>query len=170
MMRKIMMRMKIDNDEDDDDGSASMVSEEEGEKRGETICIYQDVPNCVHVNWVGNILVVDDIDTQREISCKAMELLGYKCTAVPSGEEAVEYLRRNSADLILLDMIMEPGMNGYETYKKIIEMHPGQKTIILSGYSETDDVKKAQAIGAGKYVKKPFTIEKIGTAIKEELN
>ncbi len=116
------------------------------------------------------ILVVDDIDTQREISCKAMELLGYKCTAVPSGEEAVEYLRRNSADLILLDMIMEPGMNGYETYKKIIEMHPGQKTIILSGYSETDDVKKAQAIGAGKYVKKPFTIEKIGTAIKEELN
>ena len=33
----------------------------EGEKRGETICIYQDVPNCVHVNWVGNILVVDDI-------------------------------------------------------------------------------------------------------------
>lgn len=115
------------------------------------------------------ILVVDDIDTQREISCKIMELLGYKCAAVSSGEEAVDYLKRNSADLILLDMIMEPGMNGYETYKRISGMHPGQKAIMLSGFSETDDVKKAQSIGAGQYIKKPVNIEKIGIAIKEEL-
>jgi len=115
------------------------------------------------------ILVVDDEKNQKEISCKMMGMLGYKYEAVSSGEEAVEYLQQNPADLVLLDMIMEPGMSGYETYKKIIKIHPGQKAIILSGFSETEDVKKAMSLGAGKYVKKPITIEKMGLAIKEVL-
>lgn len=115
------------------------------------------------------ILIVDDIESQREISCRIMEILGYESHAVASGEEAVEHLRQNSVDLVLLDMIMETGINGYETYKRIIKIYPGQKAIILSGFSETDDVKKTQSLGAGKYVKKPVTLEKIGMAIKEEL-
>ena len=48
-------------------------------------------------------------------------------------------------------------------------MHPGQKAIIASGFSETDRVKKAQKLGAGQYVRKPYTIEKIGMAVKTEL-
>jgi DNA-binding NarL/FixJ family response regulator len=60
-------------------------------------------------------------------------------------------------------------INKYETYKRIIKIHPGQKAIILSGFSETDDVKKTQSPGAGKYLKKPITLEKLGMAIKEEL-
>ncbi|RJP83906.1 MAG: PAS domain S-box protein [Desulfobacteraceae bacterium] len=115
------------------------------------------------------ILVVDDVETQREISCKILDKLGYQSISVSSGEEAVEYLAHNSVDLVLLDMIMDPGISGYETYKWIIKIHPGQKAIILSGFSETEDVKKAQSLGAGKYIKKPVTIEKIGLAIKEEL-
>jgi signal transduction histidine kinase/ActR/RegA family two-component response regulator len=115
------------------------------------------------------VLVVDDVKTQREISCKILEKLGYQCTSVSSGEEAIEYLSQNSVDLVLLDMIMDPGISGYETYKRIIKIHPGQKAIILSGFSETEDVKKAQSLGAGQYIKKPVTIEKIGIAIKEEL-
>ena len=51
----------------------------------------------------------------------------------------------------------------------IIDIHPDQKAIIVSGYAETDEVTKAQQLGAGKYVKKPLTLEKIGVAIKEEL-
>jgi PAS domain S-box-containing protein len=115
------------------------------------------------------ILVVDDEKNQREISCKILDKLGYQSTSVSSGEEAIEYLAQNSVDLVLLDMIMDPGISGYETYKLIIKINPGQKAIILSGFSETEDVKKAQSLGAGKYVKKPITIEKIGLAIKEEL-
>jgi DNA-binding NarL/FixJ family response regulator len=64
---------------------------------------------------------------------------------------------------------MDPGINGCETYEKIIKIHPNQKAIIVSGFSETDDVKNTQRLGAGKYIKKPLTIEKIGFAIKEEL-
>jgi len=115
------------------------------------------------------ILVVDDEESQREISCKMLDKLGYKTKAVSSGEEAVEYLKRHTVDLILLDMIMDPGINGRETYERIIKIHPKQKAIIVSGFAQTDEVRKAQKLGAGQYIKKPVTLEKIGIAVKEEL-
>ena len=115
------------------------------------------------------ILVVDDVESQREISCKMLDVLGYNTEAVSSGEKAVDYLKRHTVDLILLDMIMDPGINGRETYERIIKIHPNQKAIIVSGYAETAEVKEAQKIGAGKYIKKPLTLEKIGLAVKEEL-
>jgi PAS domain S-box-containing protein len=115
------------------------------------------------------ILVVDDVESQRDISCKMMTILGYNTDAVDSGEEAVEYLKENSVDLILLDMIMDPGINGRETYEKILKIHPHQKALIASGFSETAEVKETQRIGAGKYIKKPLTMQQIGIAVKEEL-
>jgi signal transduction histidine kinase/CheY-like chemotaxis protein len=115
------------------------------------------------------ILVVDDVESQREISCMILDKLGYKTKAVCSGEEAIEYLKENTVDLLLLDMIMDPGINGRETYERIIEIHPKQKAIIVSGFAETEDVKEAQKLGTGKYIKKPLTLERIGMAVKEEL-
>ncbi len=115
------------------------------------------------------ILVIDDVASQRDISCKMLETFGYKTKAVSSGEEAVEYLKENTVNLILLDMIMDPGINGRETYKRIIKIHPNQKAIIVSGFAETDDVKETQKLGAGKYIKKPLTIERIGLAVKAEM-
>ena len=64
---------------------------------------------------------------------------------------------------------MDPGINGCETYQRIMKIHPNQKAIIVSGFAETDEVKQAQKLGAGRYIKKPFGLEKIGFAIKEEL-
>ena len=114
------------------------------------------------------ILVIDDVESQRHISCKMLEAFGYKTKAVSSGEEAIEYLKENTADLILLDMIMDPGINGRETYERIKKIHPDQKAIIVSGFAETDDVKETKNLGAGQFIKKPLTLEKIGLAIKEE--
>ncbi|UCD80744.1 MAG: PAS domain S-box protein [Desulfobacterales bacterium] len=116
-----------------------------------------------------SILVVDDVESQREIACNMLDKLGYNATAVSSGEEAIEYLQEHSVDLILLDMIMEPGMSGRETYERIVKIHPNQKAVIASGYAETDEVKEAQKLGAGKYIRKPLTLEKLGFAVKEEL-
>ena len=115
------------------------------------------------------ILIVDDIESQREITAMMLDMLGYRSVAVSSGEAAVEYLKSHAVDLVLLDMIMDPGMNGYETYRRIITIHPGQKAIILSGFSETGDVRKTQSLGAGEYLKKPIVLEKLGLAIKAEL-
>jgi DNA-binding NtrC family response regulator len=72
-------------------------------------------------------------------------------------------------DLILLDMIMDPGMDGLDTYRHILEINPKQKAIIVSGFSETDRVNKAQALGAGEYVRKPYVVEKLGLAVRKEL-
>jgi PAS domain S-box-containing protein len=115
------------------------------------------------------ILVVDDVATQREIACNMLSVLGYKTTAVSSGEEAVKYLQAHTVDLILLDMIMDPGINGRETYEMVIKIHPNQRAVIASGFAETDEVREAQRLGAVHFIKKPFTLEKIGFAIKDEL-
>jgi DNA-binding NarL/FixJ family response regulator len=64
---------------------------------------------------------------------------------------------------------MDPGVGGLNTYREIITLRPRQKAIITSGFSETKDVKEAQKLGAGSYIKKPYTMEKIGLAVKEEL-
>ncbi len=116
-----------------------------------------------------SVLVVDDVEVQREIASGMLKKLGYSVISVSSGEEAVDYIKDNFVDILVLDMIMDPGMDGLETYKKIIEFHPEQKAIIASGFSETDRVKEAQKLGAGTYVKKPYVMDKIGAAIKIEL-
>jgi signal transduction histidine kinase/CheY-like chemotaxis protein len=117
----------------------------------------------------GKILVIDDVKEQRELAAMLLTKLGYSVSSVSSGEEAVEYMKTNSANILVLDMIMAPGIDGLHTYKRILELHPGQKAIIASGYSETDRVKEAQRLGAGQYVKKPYTLEKVGLAVTTEL-
>jgi len=117
-----------------------------------------------------SILVVDDVGVQRDIATGMLSELGYSVTSVSSGEEAVEHLEEHTVDLMVLDMIMDPGIDGLETYRRILESHPKQKTIIASGFSETGRVKDAQRLGAGVYVKKPYVLEKIGIAVRTELD
>lgn len=116
------------------------------------------------------ILVVDDVAEQRDIASGMLTKLGYRVATVPSGEEAVRFLEKDHADLLVLDMIMEPGMDGLDTYIKALEIEPRQKAIIASGFSETDRVKEARNLGAGAYVKKPYTMEKLGLAVRRELD
>jgi two-component system, cell cycle sensor histidine kinase and response regulator CckA len=116
-----------------------------------------------------SILVVDDVKEQRELAMNMLGKIGYRMMAASGGEEAVEYLRTNSVDLLVLDMIMEPGIDGLETYRRILELHPQQKAILVSGFSETERVKETQRLGAGAYVQKPYLQEKIGLAVRNEL-
>ena len=117
-----------------------------------------------------SILIVDDVKEQREIASSILKKLGYAPHSVSSGEEAVEYVKKNSPDLLILDMIMNPGMDGFDTYRKILELHPGQRAIIASGFSETARVKEARKIGAGAYVKKPYSLEDIGLTVRAQLD
>ena len=122
--------------------------------------------------YMGNketIIVVDDVKEQRQIAKIILTRLNYTVETASSGEEAIEYLKNYSCDLLLLDMIMDPGIDGLETYRRIIELKPGQKVVIASGFSESERVKEAQKLGAGQYIKKPYSVEKLGLMIKEEL-
>ncbi|MBU1340947.1 MAG: response regulator [Proteobacteria bacterium] len=115
------------------------------------------------------ILIIDDVEEQRQIAGITLEKLGYQTVCVKSGEAAIQYLKENKADLLLLDMIMDPGIDGFETYRQILDFKPKQKAIIASGYSQTRQVNKTLSLGAGCYLKKPYTLEKIGMAVKNEL-
>jgi PAS domain S-box-containing protein len=117
-----------------------------------------------------HILVVDDMPEQREIAIELLTELGYRVESVANGEEAIEYLKRNDVDLILLDMIMEPGMDGLDTYRNILDHKPRQKAIIVSGFSENDRVKETMHLGAGAYLKKPYVLEALAKLIRDELD
>jgi signal transduction histidine kinase/CheY-like chemotaxis protein len=115
------------------------------------------------------ILVVDDEPCQRDIASQLLNILGYKVATASSGEEALRSMTENKADLILLDMLMDPGINGRQTYEEIIKKHPGQKAVIASGFSESAEVKKAIGLGACAFIKKPYTLEELGLAVKKVL-
>ncbi len=123
-------------------------------------------------DYVGDetILVVDDVAEQRDIARKMLSRLGYVIATASSGEEAVAYLQDRRVDLVVLDMIMPPGIDGLETYRRISANHPGQKALIASGFSENERVAKLQRLGAGEYLRKPYTLEKIGLAVRRELD
>jgi PAS domain S-box-containing protein len=155
------------------------VHSEEG--RGSTFTLYfpvtrqrlsEPVPKTAVEQYLGrgeSILVVDDTPEQQEVAASMLTRLGYQVQTVSSGEEAVDYLKTHEVDLLVLDMIMEPGIDGLETYRQVRAIRPGQKAIIVSGYSESDRATQARELGAGAYIQKPYILEKIGMAIRDEL-
>ena len=123
----------------------------------------------VDVRGSEKILVVDDVEEQRELAATILSSLGYHVEVAEDGRKAVKYLKDNSADVVVLDMIMKDDFDGLDTYREIIKLHPGQKAIIASGFSETDRVKEAEKLGVGKYVRKPYNMQILGKAIREVL-
>jgi len=117
-----------------------------------------------------SVLVIDDIAEQREVASIFLTRLGYDVKAVSSGEEAVAHLKKHKADILVLDMIIEPGIDGLETFQRILQINPRQKAVLVSGFSETDRVREAQRLGAGAYIRKPYMMEKIGLAVRDELD
>jgi PAS domain S-box-containing protein len=138
--------------------------------REETTAEQVSTPTSEYMGKGESILVVDDVPEQRELASMMLEKLNYRARSVSSGEQAVAYLNEHEVDLVVLDMIMDPGIDGLETYRRIVQIRPRQKAIIVSGFAETERVKEAQSLGAGSYVKKPYVLEKFGLAVKRELD
>jgi PAS domain S-box-containing protein len=116
------------------------------------------------------ILIVDDDEMQREVGKELLATLGYQVEVVASGEEAIAWLRRRQADLLVLDMIMPGGIDGAETYRRALQLRADQRGIVVSGYAESDRVKVALALGAGAYLRKPVTMERLARAVRDELD
>ncbi|MGB5685054.1 MAG: response regulator, partial [Candidatus Electrothrix sp.] len=115
------------------------------------------------------ILVVDDEAQQRELAEKMLTVLGYTVHTVPSGEEAVRYMRENEAALLLMDMVLGAGINGRETYEEIIARHPDLKTVIVSGFSESEEMEKMRQLGVDLLIKKPYRFEVLAKTVQQAL-
>jgi CheY-like chemotaxis protein/two-component sensor histidine kinase len=116
------------------------------------------------------ILVVDDDQIQREVNQRLLRKLGYDVHVAGSGEQALEFLKNQSADLLILDMIMPGGMDGTQTFVRAREIIPDQKAIIVSGYAEGDRVREARLLGAGAFLKKPITMTTLARVVREEID
>ena len=116
------------------------------------------------------ILIVDDVPEQLDIAKNMLSKLGYTVHTAGSGEKALKYIKQHPVDLVILDMIMPNGLDGLETYQEMIQLFPDQKAIISSGFIESERVKKLLHLGAGDYVQKPYTLEKLGMAVRGELD
>ncbi len=116
------------------------------------------------------ILVVDDDELQRTVCLILLRNLGYDAQAVKSGEAAVEFFREERADLVILDMIMTPGIDGTETLNRILKLIPDQKALIVSGFAHSERIEEALQIGAGAFVRKPLTLKSLAHAVRKELD
>lgn len=116
------------------------------------------------------ILIVDDQEEQNEVLESSLKRIGYSTSSVTSGEEAIRYLRSYSVDLIVMDMIMGSGLNGRETLEIIMQDHPEQKAIVLSGYAKREDIEKTKKLGVSVFLEKPATLLKISEAVRYSLN
>lgn len=116
-----------------------------------------------------HILVVDDEFHIRDMCAQMLKTMGYRVDTVPSGESALAFLDNNPVDLVILDMLMDPGMNGFQTYTEILKIYPQQKAIIASGYSESEHVKNSLRDGASQFLKKPYSMMQLGQAVKSAL-
>jgi CheY-like chemotaxis protein len=115
------------------------------------------------------ILIVDDEVVQRSILMEILSEYGYRVHAVGSGGDAVDYVRLHEVELVVLDMILGNGLDGLETYRKIVQLRPQQKALIASGFSQSEKIEAASRLGVGGFVKKPYSVETIIRMVHDEL-
>lgn len=103
----------------------------------------------------GHILVVDDEPSMRRYLQTALELDSYQVSTAGTGEEAVDKVQQKPPDLVLLDLVL-PGCDGLETLKRIREVRPGTKVVMISCVRDTRKVAQAMRLGAQDYLSKPI--------------
>lgn len=112
------------------------------------------------------ILVVDD-DTMNLVRTKIILGKNYDVLLAESGEEALNKLKSEKIDLILLDIEM-PNMNGIETFERMKDYHVEIPVIFLTASGYKDDVLSALKLGAVNYLKKPFYPEELLKRVAKE--
>ncbi|MES2119801.1 MAG: PAS domain S-box protein [Pseudomonadota bacterium] len=113
-----------------------------------------------------SILVIDDDPDVRNFIADALAEQGYRVRQASDGREGLAELEREPADLVVIDFIM-PGLSGAEVADRILAATPGQPILFVSGYSETEAVKRLAP--ETPLLAKPFRAEALNKAIRSAL-
>jgi PAS domain S-box-containing protein len=123
------------------------------------------------------ILIVEDDPLQTRVVSRVFTELGYRVATAAGGEEALGLIRQCAGDgggkfpdLAVLDLVLGDGMDGAETYRQLKRVHSALKAVTISGFRESDKVAAAQALGAGKHLIKPVTLQALADAVRRELD
>ncbi len=117
------------------------------------------------------ILVVEDEEVVRDLSCRILRSLGYRVLEAANGKEALELVAKCNGriDLVFTDVVM-PQMGGPEMVENLLEMRPGIKVIYTSGFTESTIVERGVALGKVRLIQKPFTRELLAQRIRRTLD
>src|SRR5947209_16375893 len=119
---------------------------------------------------MANILVVEDEQLIARLLKETLEIDGYEVVTVLNGEDAVQYVLRETPHLIILDLTL-PGIDGYEVVRRL-RNHPKTMHIpivVLSALSETADKVQAFEVGVDDYITKPFHTDELLARIRTQL-
>jgi len=116
------------------------------------------------------ILVMDDDLQMMEALKQLLCNLGYDVVCMENGENTVSYIESNGADLVMLDVTMDDGIDGIETYRRIRAIRPLQRAIMLSGSARTEQVKILRNLGVESYLIKPVSLPNLAHAVRNELD
>ncbi len=114
------------------------------------------------------ILIVDDEEGIRESLSGIFEDEGYEALTAASGEEALEIIKEQMPDILILDVWL-PGMDGIETLSKIKEINHYMPVIIISGHGNVEVAVKAIQFGAYDFLEKPLSLEKVLIVVRRAL-
>lgn len=115
------------------------------------------------------VLVVDNSKEDRELAERFLLDLGYRVDSVESGAETLDYLKKNEADIVVLDIVLDDS-NGIDIFSEVLKFKPKQKVVVVSSYWNPDDRKKASRLGITQCLEKPINCDTIGQAVREELD
>lgn len=115
------------------------------------------------------VLVVDDDASMLRAHSRLIGRMGYKVQKALGGQEAIDFLRNNHADLIVLDLLM-PGLDGIETFRSIKDINPHQRAIVLSGFAGPAMVNSIKTLGVNTYLVKPTEAGILARAIRDEID
>jgi CheY-like chemotaxis protein len=116
------------------------------------------------------VLVVDADPTVREAMERILSKLGYGVAHAGSGEEAVDYMTRNGADLIVMDSLTGQTTDGTATCRRIRALRPLQRIIMVSAYATPESVAAVRNLGVEHYLIKPVPLPIFEQALRSELD
>ncbi len=111
------------------------------------------------------ILFVDDEGEMRNIVKKYFALIGYKITAVDSGQNALNLMKTKDYWIVITDLMM-PKMNGIEFLLAVKERYPETEVVMITGYGAVDSAVEALKFGCYDYIQKPFQLERLKTVVE----
>ncbi|MGN7457545.1 response regulator [Paenibacillus pasadenensis] len=114
------------------------------------------------------VLIVDDQNGIRVLLMEVFTSEGYTTFQASNGKLALEIVRNESPDLVLLDMKI-PGMDGLEILKHVKTIDRSIKVIMMTAYGELDMIKEATDLGAVMHFTKPFDIDEMRLAVNMQL-
>jgi two-component system KDP operon response regulator KdpE len=122
----------------------------------------------METNLKEKILVVDDAPRVVRLVTEVMKAAGYSVVAAVNGESAIEMVAVEQPDLVLLDILLPPGIDGYETCRRIREFS-SVPVIMLTAKAQESDLLQGFDVGADDYLTKPFSAKELIARVKAVL-